>query len=101
MKGAKIFSNIDLSLRYHQACTKHEDIHKKTLWTRYGNYELTIAPFNLTNAPITFMCLMNSVFSQYLDKFVLVFLDDILIYSKNEVDHKEHLRLVPHTFRED
>ena len=79
---------------------KDEDIHKKIFKTRYGHYEFVVVPFGLTNAPTTFMCLMNSVFSKYLDKFVLVFLDDILIYSKNEEEHEEHLRLTLQLLRE-
>jgi len=68
--------------------------------TRYGNYEFVLVPFGLTNAPSTFMCLMNSVLHPYLDKFVIVFIDDILVYSKNEEDHAEHLAIVLRLLRE-
>ena len=93
MRGEKVFSKIDLRFGYHQVRIKDEDIHKTTFKTRYGHYGFVVVPFGLTNAPATFMCLMNSVFSKYLDKFVLAFLDAILVYSKNEKEHAEHLRL--------
>ena len=100
MRGAKVFSKIDLRSGYNQVRIKDEDIHETSFKKRYGNYEFVVVPFGLTNAPPTFMCLINSVFSRYLDKFVLVFLDDILVYSKNEEEHEEHLRLTLNLLRE-
>jgi hypothetical protein len=83
LKGAKIFSKIDVRSRYHEVRIKDEDIRKTAFRTRYGHYEFTVVSFGLSNAPIVFMCLMNGVFRNYLDKFVIVFLDDILVYSKS------------------
>ena len=95
-----MFSKIYLRLRYHQIRIKNEDIGKTTLITRYGHYEFTVVPFGLTNAPAVFMDLMNGVFKKYLDNFVNVFLDDILIYSKTKEEDEEHLRLVTQVLRE-
>ena len=91
---------MDLRLGYHQIRIREEDIPKTAFTTRYGLYEYTVMYFGLTNASATFSCLVNSIFIEYLDKFVVVYLDDILIYSKNEEEHAEHLRLVLMKFRE-
>ena len=80
MRGSKVFSKIDLRSSYHQVRIKEEYIHKTTFRARYGNYEFVVVPFGLTNAPATFMCLMNSVFGRYLDKFAIVFLNDIYLF---------------------
>ena len=100
VRGASVFSKIDLRTGYHQLIIKEEDISKTSFRTRYGHYEFVVLPFGLTNAPATFMCLMNSVLNKYLDKFVLVFIDDILVYSKSEEEHKEHSRIVLQTLKE-
>jgi len=79
---------------------KDEDIHKISFRTRYGRYEFVVLPFGFTHALATFTCLMSNVVDQYLDKFLLVFIDDILVYSKNEEEHKEHLRYILQTLIE-
>jgi hypothetical protein len=93
LKDARIFSNIDLRSGYHQVRIKEEDISKTAFKTRYGHYEFIVVPFGFSNAPSAFMCLMNGVFREYLDKFIIVFLDDIVIYSKLEEEHEHHLRM--------
>jgi hypothetical protein len=94
LKGARIFLKIDLRSGYHQVRIKEEDINKTTFRTRYKHCEFTVVPFRLSNAPTFFMCLMNGVFMEYLEKFVIVFLDDILVYSKSDEEHEQHLRMV-------
>ncbi|WVZ52023.1 hypothetical protein U9M48_003118 [Paspalum notatum var. saurae] len=100
LQGACVFSKIDLRSGYHQLKIHPSDIPKTVFTTKYGLYEYTVMSFGLTNAPAYFMQLMNSVFMDYLDKFVVVFIDDILIYSKTEAEHEEHLRLVLQRLRE-
>jgi hypothetical protein len=94
MKGASVFSKIDLRSGYHQLKIRESDIPKTAFRTRYGLYEYIMMSFGLTNVPAYFMYLMNKVFMEYLDKFVVVFIDDILIFSKMMEEHEEHLRLV-------
>ena len=91
---ARIFSNIYLWSGYHQVRIHDKNIHKTAFHTRYGHYEFVVMSFGLTNAPTKFMCMMNSIFSKYLDKFVFVFIDNILVFSKSREDHEEHLRIV-------
>jgi hypothetical protein len=100
MRGVRVFSKIDLRSGYNQMKIRPSDISKTDFLTRYGLYEFTVMSFGLTNAPAYFMDLKNKVFMEYLDSFVVVFIDDILIYFKSDSNQKEHLRLVLQKLRD-
>ena len=100
LRGARVYSKIDLRTSYHQLRVREADIPKTAFRTRYGHFEFTVMPFGLTNAPVAFMDLMNRVFQPYLDQFVVVFVDDILIYSQSEVEHEDHLRIILQLLRD-
>nr|GEV28447.1 hypothetical protein [Tanacetum cinerariifolium] len=101
LPGSNIYSKIDLRSSYHQLRVREQDIPKTAFQTRYGHYEFQVMPFGLTNAPTVFMDLMNQVCKPYLDKFIIVFIDDILIYSKDEKEHEEHLKAILELLKEE
>ena len=93
LRGARVYSKIDLCTGYHQLMVRETDILKTAFRSRYGHFEFTVMPFGLTNAPVAFMDLMHRVFQPYLDQFVVLFVDDIFIYSQSEWEHEYHLRI--------
>jgi len=99
--GASVFSKIDLKSGYHQVRVREEDIQKTTFHTRYRHFKFVVMPFGLTNAPTMFIDLMNQVFREFLDCFVTVFINDILIYSMSLEKHEAHLRIILQKLREE
>ena len=100
LQRAQCFSKIDLRSRYHQLRIRRGDEPKTVFRMRYGHYEFLVMSFGLTNAPAAFMDLMNRVFRPFLDRFVIFFIDDIIVYSRSDKEHAIHLRLVLQTLRE-
>ena len=100
LRGARVYSKIDLRTGYHQLRVRDTDIHKAAFRTHYGHFEFTVMPFGLMNAPVAFIDLMHRVFQPYLDQFVVVFVDDILIYSQSGWEHEYNLRIVLQLLRD-
>jgi len=100
LHGSAVFSKIDLRSGYHQILVKDDDVQKTAFRSKYGHYEYVVMPFGVTNAPAVFMNYMNRIFQPFLDKFVVVFIDDIFIYSRTQEEHAERLRLVLSVLRE-
>ena len=101
LKGASVFSKIDLQYGYHQLRIKDADVHKTEFRTGYGHYEFLVMQFGLKNAPTALMDLINRVFRPYVDRFFMVFIDNILVYSKDREDHDTHLQVVLETLRKE
>ncbi|GKE32738.1 putative reverse transcriptase domain-containing protein [Tanacetum coccineum] len=101
LQGSRVYSKIDLRSGYHQLRVHEEDIPKTAFRASYGHYEFQVMPFGLTNAPVVFMDLMNRVCKEYLDRFMIVFIDDILIYSKSRKEHEWHAKLILRLLKEE